>query len=61
MTALLLTNFMWRAWLGGQLVQFALTAKGLCMCAGPRQEDSTGWAFINLLDDRKQEFTRWQY
>jgi hypothetical protein len=46
---------------GGQLVPFALTAKGLYVCAGPGQEDSTGWAFINLVDDRKQEYTRRQY
>jgi hypothetical protein len=47
--------------LGGQLVRFAPTAKGLYVCTGPRQEDSTGWAFINLVDNRKQEYTRRQY
>jgi hypothetical protein len=45
---------------GGQLVWFALTAKGLDVCAALKQEGSTGWAFINLVDDCKQEYTRRQ-
>jgi hypothetical protein len=43
------------------MVRFMPTAKGLFVCASPQQEDSTGWAFINLVDDRKQEYTRRQY
>jgi hypothetical protein len=39
---------------GGKMVRFTPMAKGLYVCASPQQEDSTGWAFINLVDDRKQ-------
>lgn len=46
----------------GKQVGFEPTKKGLYACSASTSDAaSEAWAFINLADDRKQEFTKWEY
>jgi hypothetical protein len=45
----------------GSVLRFAPMEKGLYACSSPAASESSGWALINTVEERKQEYTKREY